>query len=132
MKATLIRYAAHSAVMALVLACLGAVLCGLIPAWPGLAFIAASGITTVALLERLQPYEPAWQCDHHDFHADVLHGANFGLLTGEHWGQALRLRAAITLTWLRMPKGNTGGARAHPLHVMPIPTALRSYMETSR
>lgn len=50
----------------------------------------------------------------------------------EQRGQILRLLAAITLTWLWMPKGNTGGARVHPLHVMPIPTELRSYMETSR
>ena len=38
-------------------------------------------MTVVALLERASPYEPAWQRDHGDLRADVVHGlVNFALL----------------------------------------------------
>ena len=47
-------------------------------------------------------------------------------------GQLLRLMAAATLTWVWMPKGNTGGARVNALRTMPIPSELRNYMENTR
>lgn len=46
-----------------------------IPYWPWATLIAAAGISVVALLERLQPYEPAWLADHDDTLVDVLHGS---------------------------------------------------------
>ncbi len=44
-----------------------------LPYWPLAPLVAAIGITLVALLERVQPYEPAWLADHDDTIADVLH-----------------------------------------------------------
>lgn len=44
-----------------------------LPYWPLAPIIAALGLTAVALLERLQPYETLWLNDHHDTNVDILH-----------------------------------------------------------
>lgn len=55
---------------------------GLSP-WPAYAIVAALGIAAVAVLERVQPYEPDWNRDHDDSAADGLHVlVNLGLLAG--------------------------------------------------
>lgn len=50
--------------------------------WPSFAAVAALGIIAVALVERVQPYEPAWLQDHDDTVADAVHlMVNLGLLS---------------------------------------------------
>ena len=44
-------------------------------------------------------------------------------------GQGLRLLAALLMSRLWVPTGNTGGANVNPLQPMPIPDALRDVME---
>ena len=44
-------------------------------------------------------------------------------------GQVLRLLAALVMSRLWVPVGNTGGANVNPLQPMPIPDALRDVME---
>lgn len=44
-------------------------------------------------------------------------------------GQGLRLLAALVMSRLWVPAGNTGGANVNPLQVMPIPDALREVMD---
>lgn len=52
-----------------------------LPYWPLFPLVAATGLASVALLERRFPYEPAWNHDHGDLRADVFHAlVNFGLL----------------------------------------------------
>ncbi len=43
------------------------------PYWPLAPLIAGIGITSVALLERIQPYEAVWNKDHDDTFTDILH-----------------------------------------------------------
>ena len=51
------------------------------PYWPWALLISATAIAAVALLERVQPYEPSWLHDHGDTTVDVLHGAvSLGLI----------------------------------------------------
>lgn len=55
--------------------------------WPAFGLIAGMGIVAVALLERLQPFEPDWSCDHDDTVTDVVHVlVNLGLLSGAAYG----------------------------------------------
>ncbi len=44
-------------------------------------------------------------------------------------GQLLRLPAALVLSRVWVPRGNTGGANVGPLRPMPMPDALRVLME---
>ncbi|WP_151638591.1 MULTISPECIES: sterol desaturase family protein [Noviherbaspirillum] len=44
-----------------------------LPYWPLAPLVSLFGIACVALLERLQPYEPAWLADHGDTREDMLH-----------------------------------------------------------
>jgi len=44
-------------------------------------------------------------------------------------GQVLRLLAALVMSRLWVPVGNTGGANVNPLQPMSIPDALRDVME---
>ena len=44
-------------------------------------------------------------------------------------GQVLRLLAALVMSRLWVPVGNTGGANVNPLQSMPVPDALRVLME---
>ena len=77
-----IRYAAYPVIFG---ACASIVLLlaarGVAP-WPSFAVVAALGIATVALLERVQPYEVAWLQDHDDTWTDGMHLlVNLGLLS---------------------------------------------------
>ncbi|MQX52592.1 DUF3703 domain-containing protein [Alcanivorax sediminis] len=45
-------------------------------------------------------------------------------------GQWLRLPAALLMSRLWVPEGNTGGANVSPLKPMPIPASLKMHMET--
>lgn len=79
----LIRYGSYPMVMVPATLVAVAVAADALPAWPTLAVMAAAGIASVALLERLQPYERDWLRDHGDLRADLLHGlANLILLAG--------------------------------------------------
>lgn len=52
-----------------------------LPCWPLFPMVAATGLASVALLERCFSYEPAWSHDHGDLRTDVFHAlVNFGLL----------------------------------------------------
>jgi len=65
------------------------------PYWPWALLVSAIGIAAVALLERLQPYEPKWLEDHGDTFVDVLHGSvSLGLIF------ATVEIATIMRTWL--------------------------------
>jgi sterol desaturase/sphingolipid hydroxylase (fatty acid hydroxylase superfamily) len=44
-----------------------------LPYWPLVPLLALAAIACVALLERWQPYEPAWLADHGDAATDTLH-----------------------------------------------------------
>ena len=44
-------------------------------------------------------------------------------------GQVLRLLAALVMSRVWVPVGNTGGANVNPLQPMPIPDALREVMD---
>jgi len=46
-----------------------------LPYWPLTPLVATVGIVLIALLERVQPYEAAWNYDHDDTAVDVLHAA---------------------------------------------------------
>ncbi len=70
---TLIRWSSYWLVMGTVIAAQLAALAWKLPYWPSAPLIAALGILTVALLERLQPYESRWNEDHGDLKADVMH-----------------------------------------------------------
>ena len=78
---SIIRYASYPVVMAAAAWAAIAVAQGTLAPWPALLWVAVIGVTIVALLERAAPYEPAWQRDHGDLQADVVHGlVNFALL----------------------------------------------------
>lgn len=44
-----------------------------IPYWPAVPMVALLGIGSVAVLESLQPYAPAWLRDHGDTRTDTIH-----------------------------------------------------------
>lgn len=80
--AVLIRYGAYPVVFG---SAVGAVLlvANTDNPWPGFALVAVLGIAAVALLERLQPYEPGWLEDHGDTLSDALHVlVNLAMLAG--------------------------------------------------
>lgn len=73
MKQWAIRYLSYPAIFGgAAAAILWAAATGL-PYWPTIPGIALAAIACVALLERWQPYEPAWQADHGDVATDSLH-----------------------------------------------------------
>lgn len=45
-------------------------------------------------------------------------------------GQWLRIPAALLMSRLWVPEGNTGGANVSPVKSMPIPESLKAVMET--
>jgi len=113
-RSTLLRYAAYPTVFGglaafvLVWSTLGN------SPWPAYGLVAVAGIAVVALLERIQPFEPAWNHDHNDTITDIGHVlVNLGLLSGtayalhslagwlpsmsiwpNHWPIALQILAA--------------------------------------
>lgn len=96
-----VRYGAYPLVMGAMATAAMLVLLGTLPAWPTLLIAAAFGIGAVALLERLQPFEHAWQRDHGDTRADLLHGlVNFALLAGAAYTlHALRTVLPAGVAW---------------------------------
>lgn len=49
--------------------------------WPVFPLVMAAALLVVAVLERVQPYEPEWNRDHQDLATDLWHNlANHGLL----------------------------------------------------
>lgn len=63
--------------------------------------IAALGISTVAALERLQPYELEWLADHDDTGVDVMH-ALFSLtliFTSVHLVTIMRTFLPLSALW---------------------------------
>lgn len=68
--------------------------------WPAFPLIVAAGLIAVALLERRVPYEPAWNRNHGDLLADVLHNlANHGLIQLTVAGSFL-----LRTVWLPEPR----------------------------
>lgn len=91
MLSGLIRFGAYPLVFGLSVAAVLGILGQGWPLWPSLAFVAAAGIASVALLERIQPYQHPWLADHGDLATDIVHAVvNLGLLTAT----ALALHAA--------------------------------------
>ncbi|TDR37729.1 sterol desaturase/sphingolipid hydroxylase (fatty acid hydroxylase superfamily) [Tahibacter aquaticus] len=101
MSVVVLRYGAYPLVIGAMAVLAIQVLAGVLPVWPTLLMAAAVGIGAVALLERLQPFEPAWQHDYGDTRADQLHGlVNFGLLAGAAYGlHALRVVMPAGVLW---------------------------------
>ena len=58
LRQVVIRYGSYPVVMLPAAVAAVAVASSALPAWPALALIASVGVTAVALLERLSPYEP--------------------------------------------------------------------------
>ena len=46
-----------------------------LPYWPLSPLVVAAGILSVAVLERVQPYQQEWNEDHDDTRVDILHAA---------------------------------------------------------
>ena len=46
-----------------------------LPYWPLSPLVVAAGISSVAVLERVQPYQQEWNEDHDDTRVDILHAA---------------------------------------------------------
>jgi sterol desaturase/sphingolipid hydroxylase (fatty acid hydroxylase superfamily) len=101
MLVTAVRYGAYPLVMGAMAMAATLVLFGVLPAWLTLLIAAAAAIGAVALLERLQPFERAWQRDHGDTRADRLHGlVNFALLAGAAYAlHALRTVIPAGVAW---------------------------------
>lgn len=96
-----VRYGAYPLVMGAMATAATLVLLRVLPEWPTLLIAAVAGIGAVALLERLQPFERAWQRDHADTHPDVLHGVvNYALLAGTAYAlHALRTVVPAGIAW---------------------------------
>lgn len=72
--------------------------------WPAFAIVAVLGIFAVAVLERVQPFEPDWNRDHDDSITDALHVlVNLALLAGT--AHALHALAGMLPTSARWPDG---------------------------
>lgn len=69
----IIRIGSYPIIFGLSSAALLLVADGQLAYWPYAPLIAAIGITCVALLEQIQPYEPKWLSDNNDTVADILH-----------------------------------------------------------
>lgn len=83
MAIALLRYGAYPLVMGLSIAAVLWIASSWQWAWPGFAVTAVIALTVIATLERVIPYQRAWQLDHGDLAADIVHAAvNFSLLGG--------------------------------------------------
>lgn len=68
-----IRYGSYPLVFGASAAAHVAIVSNGLPYWPNAPLITALALGLVALLERVQPYEPAWLADHQDTAVDILH-----------------------------------------------------------
>ncbi|OGT57200.1 MAG: sterol desaturase [Gammaproteobacteria bacterium RIFCSPHIGHO2_12_FULL_63_22] len=93
MISSAIRFAAYPVVVGASVAAILPIAAGELPPWPGYALVAALGMASVAILERLRPYQQAWLHDHGDLATDIVHTVvNLGLLSATALGlHALRL-----------------------------------------
>lgn len=99
--ASIIRVASYPMVFGLCTIALLSVASLNLSYWPWMPLISAVGITVVALLERIQPYEKQWLDDHGDTAVDVLH-AFFSLtliFTSVEMVTFLRTFVPITGLW---------------------------------
>lgn len=68
--------------------------------WPLFPLVVAAGITLVAVLERISPFEPDWNRDHDgDTRADALHLFVSYLLIQSAVAMAFGLRALVPQGW---------------------------------
>lgn len=74
-RSTLIRYGSYPLIFGFSTAALLQVAAGHLPYWPYAPLIATLGISSVAVLERIQPFETEWLTDHQDTLVDILHAA---------------------------------------------------------
>ena len=73
--------------------------------WPLFPLVVATGITLVALLERIAPYEPDWNHDHDgDTVADALHLFVSYLLIQSSVAIAFGLRNLLPADWVLWPQ----------------------------
>lgn len=92
-----IRYGAYPAVFGTSAGFLLWILTAGYAYWPWALLVSATAIGAVALLERVQPYEPRWLEDHEDTLVDVLHGSvSLGLIF------ATVEIASVARTWIPM------------------------------
>lgn len=109
-----IRYTSYPLIMGLSVIALLQVAAGKLSYWSYAPLIAAIAITTVALLERIQPFEKLWLADHQDTLVDLLHATfsiglifitaelvhsfrdwlNFPSIWSAHWSIGLQLLCA--------------------------------------
>ena len=71
----IIRYLSYPLIMGLTVAGQLAIAMHSLPYWPLAPLLAAAGIASIALLERIQPYQQEWLADHDDTRVDILHAA---------------------------------------------------------
>lgn len=69
----MIRWLSYPVVMIAIGSSIISVMANALPYWPWVPALALIGILCVALLERIQPYEPVWQVDHNDSRTDRIH-----------------------------------------------------------
>lgn len=86
--------------------------------WPYFPLVVAAGITLVAVLERVSPYEPDWNRDHDgDTFTDAIHQLVSYALIQSGVAIAFTLRSAMPDTWVLWP-------RAAPMWIQVILSGL--------
>jgi hypothetical protein len=81
-------------------------------------------------LERAHVLAQPSTREHVRVHWRMLHFALRGRRSGDAFGQAWRLVAALCLTWLGLvPPGNTGGSRVNGFRPMPVPPELQTALD---
>lgn len=100
---SLIRYTAYPLIAGTAALVLLTLAQGGFAYWPLFPMVTVCGMTIVALLERVSPYEPAWNHDHGDTRVDVLHWLGSQVLIQIGIATAFGLRTLIPAELLLWP-----------------------------
>ena len=74
-RSFIIRWLSYPTVLGAVILAEFMILYDDLPYWPLSPLVVAAGISSVAVLERVQPYQQEWNEDHDDTRVDILHAA---------------------------------------------------------
>ena len=74
-RSFIIRWLSYPTVLGAVILAEFMILYDDLPYWPLSPLVVAAGILSVAVLERVQPYQQEWNEDHDDTRVDILHAA---------------------------------------------------------
>ena len=74
-RSFIIRWLSYPTVLGAVILAEFMILYEDLPYWPLSPLVVAAGISSVAVLERVQPYQQEWNEDHDDTRVDILHAA---------------------------------------------------------